>query len=83
MGMTVEQRDALLRDVVKLVAGLQVPVSMAMPLGTAREPWERLKRVLEPVGWMDTDVEPYVEKLSDLFACDLEHDHSGEVPFEV
>ncbi len=40
--------------VAKLVAGLQVPVSMGMPLGQAREPWGQLHNLLRS-GWHEPE----------------------------
>jgi hypothetical protein len=54
MKMTEQQRQVL-RDVAEVVAGLQVPVSLGVRLGTAREPWGRLFNLLRDAGWSDAD----------------------------
>lgn len=48
-------RDEFVNDVAALIAGLQVPVSLGMPLGAATEPWRRLKNATVAVGWSDAD----------------------------
>jgi hypothetical protein len=47
-------RDEVIRAMAEVVAGLQVPVSIAMPLGIAREPWGRLHNLIGG-GWYDAD----------------------------
>lgn len=47
-------RDEVISDMAAVVAGLQVPMSMAMPLGAAMEPWRRL-HALSGSGWHDVD----------------------------
>lgn len=46
-------REQALYDLGEVLAGLQVPVSMGMPLGTATEPWRRLKNATCTLGWKD------------------------------
>jgi hypothetical protein len=65
--------EEILLDVVKLVAGLQVPVSMGMPLGTALEPWTRLKDKLQGFGWLSTDPDAYIPKLKDVLGVPDAH----------
>ncbi len=48
-------RAEVVRDLAEVLAGLQVPVSMGMPLGAAREPWGRLDDRLVGFGWHDAD----------------------------
>jgi hypothetical protein len=81
--------DEILADVVALVAGLQVPVSIIgakAALGTGHEAWARLRDDMtggHSFGWLGTDTTAYVDRLVEKFACPLEHDYSGDVPFEV
>jgi hypothetical protein len=44
-----------IRAVSQLLAGLQVPVSMEMPLGTATVAWTELHRQLYGFGWAAAD----------------------------
>lgn len=48
-------REQLIKAVARLLAGLQVPVSMQMPLGAATEPWTELHRGLRGFGWATAD----------------------------
>lgn len=48
--MSIPDRDEIVSDIAKLIAGLQVPMSMSMPLGMAIEPWRRLHYLTGP-GW--------------------------------
>jgi hypothetical protein len=47
-------QDEFVRTVAELVAGLGVPMSQYMPLGSAREPWAKLYHLGGP-GWQDAD----------------------------
>ena len=49
-------KDEIIAEMAKLLAGLQVPVSMGMPLGAALEPWQRLYRNFNSFGWTDAEV---------------------------
>jgi hypothetical protein len=78
----------IIEDVVALVAGLQVPVSLMgakVALGTGHEAWQRLRDDMTRgrAGWMTTDLTKYNDKLTELLECPLEHDYSGEVQFET
>lgn len=46
-------RDEMITAVAEVLAGLQVPVSMGMPLGQAEQPWRNLHGEL-PSGWHKT-----------------------------
>lgn len=54
------KREEIIGLVAQVLAGLQVPVSMAMPLGAAREPWEVLS---DRAGFGWREVETYAEML--------------------
>lgn len=56
-------REEILAALGAVLAGLQVPVSMGMPLGAATEPWTRLHRELTGVGW--SDAESYTAALTE------------------
>lgn len=60
-----EEQDNVLRDVATLLAGLQVPVSLSMPLGTARMAWTSLHARLKAFGWANP--EEYHTALRRLF----------------
>lgn len=47
-------QDEFIDTVAKLVAGLQVPVSLGLPLGEARDPWGRLSD-LSGFGWKTSE----------------------------
>lgn len=58
--------DETIRDLAQVLQGLQVPMSMGMPLGTATEPWRRLHHEVGP-GWHDTDqIESKLRELLNL-----------------
>lgn len=44
--------DEVVHELARLWVGLQVPVSVGVPLGIAREAWDALKENL-PFGWLD------------------------------
>lgn len=49
-------RDEIIRAVAEVVSGLQVPVSLGMQLGAAREPWGKLHEIAnDGFGWHDAD----------------------------
>jgi hypothetical protein len=52
---SVMSQDEFVHTVAELVAGLAVPVSLSMPLGAAREPWQKLHD-LAGFGWHDADM---------------------------
>lgn len=43
-------KDEIITAIAEVLAGLQVPVSMGMPLGAAEQPWRNLHNEL-PSGW--------------------------------
>lgn len=45
----------LYRILAELWSGLQVPISMNMPLGAARTPWDELKELLKLQGWVTAE----------------------------
>jgi hypothetical protein len=59
-------RDEMIKDMAKLLAGLQVPVSMGMPLGAAKDPWVRLHRGLHAFGW--AGAEDYEAEIREVLA---------------
>ncbi|MCW2899506.1 MAG: hypothetical protein JWO67_1771 [Streptosporangiaceae bacterium] len=63
-----EEQDNVLQDVATLLAGLQVPVSLSMPLGTARMAWTSLHARLKAFGWATP--EEYHAALRQLFAAE-------------
>lgn len=57
-------RDEFIKEVAQLLAGLQVPVSMEMPLGAAIAPWTQLHRGLHGFGWASADdYETHIRKV--------------------
>lgn len=44
-------KDEFIRNIAQLLAGLQVPISMELPLGTATVAWTELHRSLHGFGW--------------------------------
>ena len=49
-------RDEMIRAMAEVVAGLQVPVSLGMMLGAAREPWGKLHEIANGgFGWYGAD----------------------------
>ncbi|HEY1700832.1 MAG TPA: hypothetical protein VGG75_14065 [Trebonia sp.] len=44
-------KEEMIAAMAELIAGLQVPMSMSMPLGAAKDPWTRLHRGLHGFGW--------------------------------
>jgi hypothetical protein len=49
------KRDEVIRGLAELLAGLAVPVSLGMPLGTARDAWGSVHGQLAGLGWYDAD----------------------------
>jgi hypothetical protein len=47
--------DKLYDILSRLWAGLQVPVSLSMPLGAAQGPWNELKELLHLQGWKTSE----------------------------
>lgn len=73
--------DEIITDVVQLVVGVQVPISIVGgpgALGTGYEAWQRLRSDLtgagSSVGWLSTDTATYIAKLREVF----EHEHECE-----
>jgi hypothetical protein len=57
-------RDEFITNVAQLLAGLQVPVSMEVPLGTAAPAWTALHRSLYGFGWAEAaDYEAAIRKI--------------------
>lgn len=54
-------RDECITAVAEVLAGLQVPVSMGIPLGAALEPWRTLHEEAKAFGWATAD--DYAEML--------------------
>ena len=48
------KKQEVVRLMAEVLAGLQMPISLGMQLGTAREPWGKLKD-LAGFGWHDAD----------------------------
>jgi hypothetical protein len=48
-------KDALVRNMAQLIAGLAVPVSLEMPLGAAGPAWAELHNGLVGFGWHSAD----------------------------
>lgn len=59
-------RDETIDAIAELMAGLQVPISMGMPLGAALEPWRRLNDEAVSFGWADANM--YRVKLAEMLA---------------
>jgi hypothetical protein len=57
-------KDEFIRNVAQLLAGLQVPVSMEMPMGTATVAWTELHRGLHGFGWATAD--DYEREISEV-----------------
>jgi len=59
-------REELIRTFATLYTGLQVPVSMSMPLGAADDAWRTINAGLGLVGWVNVeDVEAAMSKVFD------------------
>ena len=57
-------RDEMIQAMAALIAGLAVPVSMKMPLGTADQAWTTLHRGLVGFGWaVAADYEREIRKV--------------------
>ena len=63
-------RDELIQDLAQVLEGLQVPISLAMPLGVAIEPWRRLHDELIGFGWAGS--EQYHTALREALKCEQE-----------
>jgi hypothetical protein len=48
-------KDAFIKEVAQLLAGLQVPISLKLPLGAAAPAWTQLHRGLYGFGWASAD----------------------------
>lgn len=44
-------KDEIITAIAEVLAGLQVPVSLNMPIGAAREPWGKLHEETKSFGW--------------------------------
>jgi len=51
----VAQRERLLDDLGALISGLQVPLSIGVPMGTAVDPYTRLRARLNLFGYLDAE----------------------------
>lgn len=60
------EREDLIRNMAVLIAGLQVPVSMEMPLGAAGPAWIELHRGLHGFGWAQAS--DYEAKIREVLA---------------
>lgn len=49
------EREAMIKAMARMLAGLQVPISMDMPLGTAMPAWTELHRGLHGFGWAKSE----------------------------
>lgn len=47
-------RDETITNLAQIIVGLQVPMSLGIPLGTAVDPWRELHCVIG-FGWHDLD----------------------------
>lgn len=70
--------EEILADVVQLVVGVQVPISIVggpQALGTGYEAWQRLRTDIagSSFGWLGTDTAEYIANLQTALACDREH----------
>jgi hypothetical protein len=55
--------EKLIKEFAKLLNGLNVPVSMGTPIGTARETYSNLRGELKLVGWTtDEEVEEAIKR---------------------
>jgi len=59
--------EEIIRTIAEILAGLQVPVSLQIPLGAAREPWIRLNESLR-MGIGYATAEEYEKALRDQLA---------------
>ena len=48
-------KDELIRTLAQLVSGLQVPLSIGVPLGAANQPYRDILSGLKLGGWQDVD----------------------------
>lgn len=48
-------RETMIKEMGKLMAGLAVPVSLGAPLGAAREAWGTLHSGLRGFGWASAE----------------------------
>lgn len=62
-------RDELIENIAKVMAGLQVPMSMHMPLGAAIEPWSDLHTALIGFGWATKEM--WEESLREILDDDV------------
>lgn len=58
-------RDECIQELAKLLAGLQVPLSLGLPLGAAREP---LIALYEQVPWGWSDISDFEKMLKEKLA---------------
>lgn len=69
-------RDEFIRAVAQLLAGLQVPVSMEVPLGAATPAWTELHRGLHGFGWATAD--DYETHISEVLESGAGSGRKGE-----
>lgn len=61
-------KQGVIRLMAEILAGLQVPLSVGVPLGAAREPIVRLRDELSTHGYPNAD--EFEERLSEILAED-------------
>jgi len=47
--------DELIHELAKVYAGLQVPVSLGMPIGESDAAWRKISDEVTPFGWLDLE----------------------------
>ena len=58
------ERAALLDNLAKVIQGLQAPLSLSVPLGTARDPLVEILGAVETFGWVDeAQVRAFLEEV--------------------
>ena len=61
-----DPKDAFIHSVARLIEGLHVPVSLAMPLGKARDAYVDVRDVINDFGWSNAnEIEEKIRKLLD------------------
>lgn len=58
-------QESFLQDLAELLSGLQVPLSLRVPLGAAEKPYRKILDTVNPFGW--TDAEQIRAELDKIF----------------
>lgn len=63
---TRDKRDDLIKGMARLIAGLGVPISLSLPLGTARQAYIDVRETINDFGWSSAEeIETRIRRILD------------------